>query len=166
MPFIKVTALTPQHIPTSKDYWQAIEKAVRKTNGLILRDLQATTRTWQHKPAFDITTTMTGDSYNTVAGTDSDIYKWVSEGTKPHTIRAKRSPYLIFQGGYKPKTKVGIINSYDGGRDANGEWFRKKQVQHPGFPGRQFIAKIAARRQVTMEQEVSQAIAQVNRLQK
>lgn len=129
-----------------------------------MRDLESTVRTWDHKPKFDVTITNTGGDYSIAAGTDNLIYLFVSGGTKPHTIAARRSPYLIFQGGYRAKTRVGIIGSQAGGRDPNGDWFRKKQVKHPGFPGRQFIGKIQSRRQKTMEQEQRQAIAKVNRL--
>lgn len=129
----------------------------------MLRDLESTVRTWDHKPAFDVTITNQGGDYSITAGTDNLIYLWVSGGTKPHTIAARRSPYLIFQGGYRAKTRVGIIGSQAGGRDPNGEWFRKKQVKHPGFKGRGFIPNIAKRRQKTLEQEQRQAIALVNR---
>lgn len=153
-------------MPTTKEYWQAIERGTRKTAALIQKDFNATTRTWDHKPKFDITITQYPNSFEIIAGTDDKIYLWVSEGTKPHVIAAKRSPYLIFQGGYRAKTRVGIIGSQAGGRDPNGEWFRKQQVQHPGFPGRQFIGKIKKRRQTTFRQQVNQEIAKVNRTQK
>lgn len=166
MPSLKLKVLTPKHMPTGAEYLKAAEKAAQQTAGLVLQDFRSTTRTWKHKPKFDITITNQGGDYTIGAGTDDPIYMWVSEGTKPHTIRAKRSPYLIFQGGYRAKTRVGIIGSNEGGRDPNGEWFRKKQVKHPGFKGRRFIKLIQSRRQKTLEQRMRQEFALVERTQK
>lgn len=163
MPSLKLKALYPKHTPTTRQYTEAMERGVMKTAMQTLRDFESTVRTWDHKPVFDVTITRTGGDFQISAGTDNLIYLFVSEGTKPHTIAAKRSPYLIFQGGYKAKTRVGIIGSNAGGRDENGDWFRKKQVQHPGFPGRQFIGKIRSRRQKSLSQNVSHEIALVNR---
>lgn len=166
MPTVKLNALYPKHMPTGAEYMRAAEKAAQQTAGLVLRDFQSTTRTWKHKPKFDITITHQGADYSIAAGTDDLIYMWVSEGTKPHVIRAKRSPYLIFQGGYRAKTRVGIIGSIEGGRDPNGEWFRKKQVRHPGFKGRKFIKNIMSRRQKTLEERMRHEFALVERTQK
>jgi hypothetical protein len=127
------------------------------------RDFEATTRTWTHKPLFDVTITQQGEDYIVVAGTDDLIYLFVSEGTKPHVIAAKRSPYLVFQSGYRAKTRVGIIGSQEGG--AFGDTLFRKSVKHPGSKARKFIAKIQARRQVTLTQEGNQAVAKVNRTQ-
>lgn len=153
-------------MPTSKEYLQAIKRAYERTTGLVEKDLRATTRTWDHQPKFRIETQTKGGDYSLTAGTDDLIYLWVSEGTKSHPIAARRSPYLVFQGGYRRKTRVNVIGSQEGGRDPEGEWFRKKQVKHPGFPGRNFILRIQQRRQVTLRQQTEQAIAEVNRLQK
>ena len=143
---------------------KALKDSVYKTASLVQRDLQSTTRTWQHKPKFDITITQQGENYIVAVGTDDKIYLFVSEGTKPHVIAAKRSPYLAFQGGYRAKTRVGIIGSQEGG--AFGEMQFRKKVKHPGSKARRFIDKIRERRQKTIEQEASQAVAKVNRTQK
>lgn len=143
---------------------KALKDSVYKTASLTQRDLQSTTRTWDHKPKFDITITQQGENYIIAVGTDNLIYLFVSEGTKPHIIAAKRSPYLIFQSGYRAKTRVGIIGSQEGG--AFGEMQFRKKVKHPGSKARKFIAKIQERRQKTLLQEGTQAVAKVNRTQK
>lgn len=143
---------------------KALKDSVYKTASLVQRDLQSTTRTWDHKPKFDITITQQGDNYIVAVGTDDKIYLFVSEGTKPHVIQAKRSPYLAFQGGYRAKTRVGIIGSQAGG--AFGDMQFRKKVKHPGSKARKFIAKIQERRQKTLLQEGTQAVAKVNRKQK
>lgn len=164
MGIIKLQSIKPSKLPSGADYSKAIEAAVQKSAALVLRDLEATTRTWKHKPAFDVTITRTGENYSVSAGTDSLIYGYVDAGTKPHVIRPKRSKYLRFSSGYRAKTRVGIIGSNPGG--AFGSDVYSKSVNHPGTKARGFIKAIQKRRQVTIQQEVSQAIAKVNREQK
>lgn len=161
MPTLKLHAIKPPKMPTSDDYLKAMQQAVQKSAALALSDLEATTRTWKHKPKFDVTITKTGNDYSVTAGTDDLIYGYVNNGTKPHAIKPKRSQYLRFSSGYKAKTSVGIIGSVQGGAFGNDVFSRG--VFHPGFIGRKFDAAIAKRRQVTTVQEISQAIAKVNR---
>jgi len=163
MPNLRLEAIAPKNLPTGHEYAQVIEKSVQKTGNLIQRDLQATTRTWKHKPGFTVSVISSGGEYSVVAGTDDKIYGFVDAGTKPHIIKAKRSKYLRFAGGYRAKTRVGIIGSQEGG-PFGADTFRKS-VHHPGFPGRKFIITIQKRRQKTIEQETSQAVAKVARKQ-
>jgi len=151
-------------MPTGKEYTDALKQSIYKTASLVHRDLLSTVRTWEHKPKFDITITQQGDNYIVAAGTDNLIYLFVSEGTKAHVIKAKRSPYLVFQSGYRAKTRVGIIGSNEGG--AFGDTIAAKSVKHPGTKARKFIQKIRERQQKTAEQEAAQAIAKVNRTMK
>lgn len=46
---------------------------------------------------------------------------WVHDGTKPHIIRARRAPYLVFQ--------------------VAGQWRRAKEVRHPGTKPRPFLVE-------------------------
>jgi hypothetical protein len=103
-------------------------------------------------------------AYRVTTGTNAKIYGFVDEGTKAHVILPKRSKYLAFSSGYKAKTRVGIIGSEPGG--SFGESVFAAKVHHPGFPGRKFTITIGKRRQVTLNQEVSHAIALVNRTMK
>lgn len=162
--FIKLTAITPAHIPSTEDYLRAIKKGVDKTAALVLRDLQSTTRTWEHKPVFDVTVTNTGGNYSVAAGTDDQKYGWVDAGTKPHIIRPRYAPFLHFAYGGRAKTRPGIIGSQAGTQGTN--WVNASYVLHPGTEKRQFIFKITKRRQVTMTQEVSDALADVAKQQR
>lgn len=143
---------------------KALKDSVYKTASLVQRDLASTVRTWEHKVSFDITITQTANDYIVTAGTDDKIYGFVDQGTKAHDIKPKRSKYLAFSSGYRAKTRVGIIGSQSGG--AFGDTVIASSVHHPGFPGRMFIQRIQKRRQVTVQQESSQAIAKVNRTMK
>jgi hypothetical protein len=163
-PLIKLQALKSPKMPTGQQYAKAMQARTQKTAALTLRDLESTTRTWKTKVAFDVTITQTGANYAVTAGTDNQIWGWVNSGTKPHTIRPKRSKYLRFSSGYKAKTRVGIIGSIEGG--AFGSDVFSAGVKHPGFKGRGFTQAIQKRRQKTMEQEISQGIAEVARTAK
>lgn len=158
----KLTALKPGKMPTGEEYAKAMQDAVYKAAGLALKDLQSTVATWTTKPKFGIAIQKQGNDYIVTAGTSDMIYGYVNDGTPPHAIKPKRSKYLRFSSGYKAKTRVGIIGSNEGG--SFGEDVFSKGVYHPGFIGRDFVGKIQKRRQVTTVQEISQAIAKVNRM--
>ncbi len=159
MPVLKIKALKPAALPTADEYLSAIEKATYKSAGLLLRDLEATVRTWTKKPTFDLTITQANGDYSVTAGTDDEIYGYVDAGTEAHEIKPRRSKYLRFSSGYRAKTRVGVIGSTNGG--SFGSDVFSKGVLHPGFPGRQFTEKIQKRRQTTVEQEISSGIAKV-----
>lgn len=162
MPSLKFQAIRPKALPDSKEYLDAFEKGAQKAAALVLSDLQATTKTWKHKPTFDVTITRDKGDYIIAAGTDDKIYGFVDAGTKAHIIRPKRSKYLRFQSGYRAKTRVGIIGSIEGGAFGN-DVYTNTFVLHPGFPGRKFTITILKRRQKTAEQEISQNVAKVVR---
>lgn len=161
MPEIKLTITAPKNLPSGKDFAQAIQKAAQKTAKLAQRDLESTVRTWDSKPDFEIETSESEGDYTVAAGTDDPVYNYVDQGTKQHVIRPKRSRYLRFYSGYRPKGKTGVIGSQSGG--ASGNPVFSTIAQHPGFSGRKFTILIAKRRQKTLEQEVSQVIAKVAR---
>lgn len=163
MPNIRLTPILPK-LPKASEFRQAFEKAALKTAHLVERDLKSTTRTWTHQPKFSVNVLPIDNPYTIIAGTDDDIYGYVDAGTRPHTIRPKRSKYLRFYSGYRSKTRVNIIGSREGG--SSGEAVFRQEVHHPGFAGRNFLAQIARRRQTTLEQEVSQNTAKVMRQSK
>lgn len=164
MPQLKLTAITPQHLPSTKEYLKAMTDGVQSTGSLIMRDMQSTVRTWDHKPTFYVVIHNSKGDYAIIAGTDNLIYMFVDHGTKAHRIPKVGSTYMSFYSGYRAKTRVGVIGSQAGG--PTGSKVSAMVVRHPGFPGRQFIMRIAKRRQVTMRQMTEQNIAKVNRTQR
>ena len=128
------------------------------------KDYNATQRTWEHKAKFKLTEDTVRGNYRVTVGTNNKIYGFVDDGTRAHIIMPKRSKYLSFRSGYRAKTRVGIIGSNPGG--PFGDNVFTTQVNHPGFEGRKFTITIGKRRQVTLTQEVSHAVAKVNRTQK
>ena len=74
------------------------------------------------------------------------IYGFVTGGTKPHKITARRAPTLVFMwggpGSYKPKTKPkGKIGGP--GIVVGGTLHRPVSVNHPGTEARDFESTIA-----------------------
>lgn len=161
MPEILLKITPPKGMPTTKDFTQAFERAVRKTTGLVERDIQATMKTWARKADFETVVTSAGGSYTISTGTDDPVYGYVDAGTKPHAIRAKRARSLRFYGGFRPKTRVGVIGSGAGG--ASGAAVFREAVFHPGTAPRRFLLTISRRRQKTLEQETAQNLAKVAR---
>lgn len=163
MPSVSLKAITPKTIPSTKEYLKAITSAVQKTANLTKRDYEATTRTWKHKPKFDVIIAEFGGDYLVTAGTDNLIYKWTDEGTKPHIIRPRRAAFLRFRVGGRAKTTPGVIGSGPGA--VGTDWRSAQFVLHPGTTARRFTKIIQSRRQKTLEQEISQNIAKVARKQ-
>lgn len=106
---------------------------------------------WKHKPKFRARLKTTRNELKLVAkatGKNAKIWHYVSRGTKPHKITAKRGKTLAFQwggpGSYQPKTSPGPFWGGPGTvRDAKMAY--PQSVDHPGFEGRHFeewIAKV------------------------
>lgn len=163
LPSIRLEAIKPGKQPTAQEYAAAMKKAVVRSANLTLRDLESTTRTWEHKPKFAIFVEENATAFAVFAGTNDPIYRYVDEGTKPHDIKPKRSKYLKFSSIYRPKGRTGVIGSQEGG--SSGDDVFSQGVHHPGFAGRHFTVLIAKRRQKTIDQETDQALAKVARNQ-
>jgi hypothetical protein len=163
----KLTAITPQHMPTTAEYLKALKDSVYKTASLAQRDLASTVKTWDHKVAFDVTITQQGNDYIVAAGTDDKRYLWIDEGTgiygpKHQAIKPKRSKYFRFQVGGQLKTRSNYIGSFSG--TPNTQWVTVTEIK--GIPKRNFIKIIQKRRQKTIEQEASQSLAKIARTQR
>jgi len=103
-------------------------------------DFNSTVETWEHKVEFKATLSMKPSVYIGVNTLD-EIFEYVNDGTKPHTIRPKGKGYpLRFQwggkGSYSPKTKPKVIGSKPGG--PSGPEVRFAVVHHPGTKARKF----------------------------
>lgn len=74
-----------------------------------------------------------------VTGSEEARNKWIwlNEGTRPHKIRAKNAKRLQFRtggaAGSKPKSKFTIPAT-----PADGAFVSKQEVNHPGFPAREW----------------------------
>jgi hypothetical protein len=121
-------------------YKSAIEQAGKMTAEAIKVDFEVTTATWEHQVDFKID--HAAGSVEWKIYTKNAIYGYVSEGTKPHTIRPRGAKRLhFFRTGFRPKTRVEWIGS-NKGRAANKDETFAKAVQHPGTQARKYPATI------------------------
>ena len=110
-------------------------------------------KNWEHKPDFQARKFITADSISVTvypAGANKKIYVYVTEGTRPHTIRVRNARWLAFMwggpGSYKAKTGPG--GKWGGpGTVSGGKMTFAKEVHHPGSEGRKFEAFIRKREQ-------------------
>src|SRR5512139_189170 len=111
--------LSAAHQRNARRLPQAIEAGFTEIAQESIGLYQKTTRTWKHKPKFYPKRTARGVTINT----DDQIYQWVDKGTKPHIIRARNAPMLVFRWPYKAATKPRVIASYQASYGKN--WARK-----------------------------------------
>ena len=106
-------------------------------------DFLTTTRTWSEENQPDFKVTKRG-RYKRVIGTDSLIYKFVTLGTKPHTISPKPggAGVLVFNVPYRAKTAPMQVRSKAGGAGAT-QVITNRSVEHPGTDARDFHKAIA-----------------------
>jgi len=114
---------------------RAIRAAVNSAADGIMKDFEATVATWNHKVKFDKIVSFT-PPVEVLVGTDDEIYRYVDEGTRPHVIRPKNAPRLVFPSGYVAKTQPKVIGSRAGG--GFGDLAFAMSVHHPGTEARQF----------------------------
>ena len=110
------------------------------------------TSNWEHKPEFNGRKFITPDAVKVnifPTGKNKEIYGYVTKGTRPHTIRAKKAPVLAFvwggPGSYAAKTGPGG-SWYNGpGFVVGGRETFRKEVRHPGSKPRNLEALVAKR---------------------
>lgn len=123
----------------------------------IREDFQKTTKTWRHKPAFEIRQEERRDSLSTWIGTDHEVYGYISRGTRPHLILPRRGRVLAFRSKFRPKTKPHYITSYKG--YYGGDMLLRTHVHHPGTKAREFDLTLAKRWRTRFTIEMRAAVA-------
>lgn len=130
---------------------------MRKAGRGMEKDFKATTKTWTRQPVFKTVISLGRKGPEVLVGTDDPIYRYVSEGTKPHIIRPVRASALHFRGGaYRAKTTPGTISSRGGG--ASGGSVYAQVVHHPGTEARNFGAVIARKWRKPFKREMEAAM--------
>lgn len=154
---IKAKAIKP-HTPFNPGVFrQEMHASALSIMANMTRDFNKTVRTWKHEVDFKSEVNDKPSEISVSVSTDDKIYGYVDKGTKPHIIRAKRSPRLFFKKGYKAKTTPHVIGSHQGG--ALGKTVVAKQVKHPGNDPRYFTRDIQAKYQPKLKKEMESAIA-------
>ena len=137
----------------------ALLNQMRKVGTQIKKDFEKTTATWEHKPKFESLVSLAGGGATLLVETNSVIYRYVSEGTKPHVILPKKAKALRFPGTYTAKTLPGVLEARAGG--ASGADVFSKGVMHPGTKARNFDKLIAAKWQRQFKREMEAVMREV-----
>ena len=126
----------------------ALLNAMDKFGMVVKKDFEETTKTWKHKPKFEVQ-----KSLRQAAGpilfvfTQDEIYGYVDKGTRPHDIWAgyytgkSEHKTLAFPSMSTPKTKPGSLKSGPGSKGEVDTF--TPYVRHPGGKARGFTKLIA-----------------------
>lgn len=137
---IVVKAIHPKKFNT-RLFRDEVDKALEKVRVGMLYDFFLTVATWKREVEFDSIVEWKNHVGSVLVGTDDEIYRYVNEGTRRHTIRPKKEGgKLVFpwggKGSYTPKTKPRRLMSGFGGQAGGIVAF--PVVQHPGTKARKF----------------------------
>lgn len=159
-----IRAVVPKGLIVNPDaLTRAIFAAMDEECGTMIKDFEKTTQTWDHKVEFyQVAAQLSGSKAIAAAGTDDDIYRFVSRGTQPHLITpSDDSGFLAFQTGYGDKTSKGIKGIEDGAQPGGhfGDFVYAKQVQHPGNSPRLFEEAMQALHRDSFKDRIAAAIA-------
>ncbi len=137
---------------------QAARAALREARSDMGDLFKGTTEGWDHKVKFRHRTEVSTREAYTAYGTDDDIYRFVSDGTKAHDIAPKNKPRLKFRRNYKAKTRPRSLRSGPGG--SSGGWVStKRKIRHPGTKARGFAEEVAKQYQPKFGRRVQQLFA-------
>jgi hypothetical protein len=134
---IKTKVFAPKFI-SRKKLKRAVENAMEGAARGVQVDMQVTTQTWKHQPAFGIDRPSWAE--RNIFTTDF-IYGLVDEGTRPHIIVARNASTLRFGVPSKPKTTPRVIGSTAGSRGSTMVF--TPRVKHPGTAPREFSQEIS-----------------------
>lgn len=140
-----------------RDEWEKTMRNVVKPD--LTRLFKDTTEGWEHKPIFRGTINKKVGALRLLVkatGSNAPLYEMLdTEGAKPHPIKPKNAPALVFQPGYTPATQPRVLSSRRKRR--SGPIIRSQFVYHPGFDPREFSKEIALAYQSTYEYEMQKA---------
>jgi hypothetical protein len=120
---------------------KVLKDELQKTSKDILFDFEATAWNWKHKVKFQRLMSIGPNSVDIMVATDDEIYGYVDNGTKSHTIVPKKpGGVLTFRVGGSPKTEPGKMVSGSGSLGT--EWRRTKKVTKNKVRPRNFSKKI------------------------
>jgi len=143
MTTIKIRAILPTVVGNPKLLEDKLKRIQKNTSQRIRRDFEKTTRTWVKKPKFTVSVKREVNALLVDTGTDDEIYGYVTEGTRPHIIRARNAPRLLFRFPSVAKTQPNVLRSGPG--KTGSQWASKLEVHHPGTEARNFHVVIAER---------------------
>lgn len=128
---------------------------------IVQRKLQTATRTWQHRPDFNIQVLAESSGRARVSvTTTSEIFGYVNEGTRPHFIAPKkRGGVLAFNSKFSPKSTPGSLQARRG--SSGPPMVFSRGVHHPGTKARRFDEVASRQAQVEGSRKVLQHINRI-----
>ena len=126
------------------DLTKSLQDGNREMGREAQKQLALITRTWKHKPVFEMLDEVRGDTATVLVGTNDRIFNMLDQGTRKHPITPRNAKVLRFQwggvGSYSAKTRPGWIGS-QGSRQTGGIVFRMS-VNHPGTAPREWYKAV------------------------
>lgn len=130
-------------------WWRnrVMEGAAEEINKELRVLFDRSTHTWSARSKPDVRTRIRISSAGGVTSVDSeaeaigDVFRFVSEGTRPHIIAPRRAKALRFQKGYLAKTTPNQLRSKAGG--PFGDTVFSRLVRHPGTAPRNIIKTVS-----------------------
>jgi len=125
----------------------ALLNELRAVGKDVKQDFESTTRTWEHKPKFEISISLTAPGPILEVSTSDEIYRYVNKGTRRHLIWAgaytgkSDKKVLAFPSASTSKTTPRVIGSGPGSRSS--DKVIRPYVDHPGTKARNFDEEIA-----------------------
>jgi len=130
--------------------------AIRKVGRATRREFEATTKNWKHQVKFEMLISLK-DGPTALVETGDEIYGYVDQGTRPHTIRPKKpGGVLAFPSVSVPKTRPGSLKSGRGKR--GGPTVFTREVRHPGGKARGFSKQIKKKMLPRFKREMERAM--------
>ena len=155
---LRLTTITPQPF-NHKAVLQQLYDGMQELGEDIRDDFERTVKTWRDKPQFDPVHNKPLQRTNMIyveTTTTQLTYKFVVDGTKPHTIVPRRAKMLRFPGTFYPKSIPGLIDSAPGFSGPPIEY--RNSVQHPGVEARHFDRSIRDKQKANAKQIMGAAI--------
>ena len=127
-------------------YRRAIKQSLDAAAKEAVKQFKRTTKTWEGQPDF---IAANDGEFGRIVGTESQVYDYVTHGTRPHTIRPVAAQNLAFPTINTAKTAPNTLDSGQGG--SGGPVAFAVEVRHPGNKPRNFEKLVADEVQPKLE---------------
>lgn len=150
-----------------------IEKVLdEKVTPAMIKSHELIVANWKNKVTFSAEKSIRPDKIRIFVfptGPNKQIWIYVDQGTKPHPIKPRKKPLLIFSwggpGSYIPKTKAKPARTVaGGGKVQNAQIVRSTGVDHPGSEAREFSRTIAEDIKPEFKKEIENAFRRTSAL--
>lgn len=153
----RLEAIIPGHRYKGKKLVKELRRVTKNSQEQARRDFKSTVASWDKKPTFFVRRTGNAEFIEIVAGTDSEFYAMLDQGTRPHTITPVVKRILSFNPNYVAKTQVGILKARPGG-SVGGQVALARKVLHPGTEARNWAILIAEKIEIKWQVDLDKAV--------